>query len=292
MEKPEETTVEKSVTTPHLVKTEKQHKGTKFWIGAISMPKQVKSVHKFFSSLGLDKKAKIVPGVLRSTLNVDDLVKKGTVDKSYVMTAGTASHKMVAELATNFAHGKAIRHFLNSTAKYGIIFEDDVQIIDGVLNRIPGGDKGFLGAIDTMIKKAPKDFDEMNLGRCDSECQRQSLVSRLSDKAFLVASRYQYCSLAYVLTRTGAKKVDKMIHDHAKYSNDQMKVLGFEFGDYHQISLQPRMFATSGRCGVNSCGTVRECANEKVDDEFNCGKKVFDYKTATEKTLDCTHGKV
>ncbi len=278
----------------HIVKAEHKTKKSTFYFGAISMPKQVPYVHKFFTKLGL-KKAEVVPGVLRSKLNVSKLIDDGVVDSHYEITQGTEAHKPVAELATTFAHARAVKHFLNSGADYGVIFEDDVQMIQSVLPTIPGGEKkkgGFMAAIESLVEKAPKDFDELNLGRCESECSRQSLVSRVSDKAFLVASRYQYCSLAYVLSRTGAQKVHTMLNDHVKYSNDQLKVLAFEEGKYNQYSLQPRLFATSGRCGVNSCGTVRECANEKTNDRFNCGKLIFDYKTGKEKVLDCSRGPV
>ncbi len=260
-----------------------------FYIGAITMPKSRPHVRAFFDNLLLTSEgAQIVPGVVRSKLNVSQLVAKGEVDPSYVKTEGTAKHNMVAELATTFAHGRAVKQFIESKAKYGIIFEDDVTLIDGVIESIPEGKKGgFMGAVRTMIDKAPKGWDELNLGRCAAECQRQSLAARLSGNSFLVSSRYQYCSLAYVLSQEGAKKVDKMVHDKVKYSNDQLKVLAYEFGDYNQYSLQPRMFATTGRCGVNSCGLVKECVNAKTSDSFNCGKKVFNATTGKESVLKC-----
>ena len=83
-------------------------------------------------------------------------------------------------------------------AEYAVIFEDDATLVkDGkrLLGNIPGGEQGsFLGAVNTLIAKAPAGWHEINLGRCDAECHRQTLRGKLSDSAFFYQSRYAYCS--------------------------------------------------------------------------------------------------
>jgi len=256
---------------------------------AITMPKQRDYVKKFFKNLGINKISEIVPGVNRSLLNVTDLIKKGMVDEEYKKTGESNQHSIVAELATTFAHGRAVRHFLASKADFGIIFEDDVQLVSkDRISRIPGGEgANFIGAVDTILDKTPEDFDEVNLGRCFSECMRQSLTSKISENAFLVQSRYQYCSSGYVVSRKGAEKLNKWLHTNVAASNDYIKVSAFENGEFGQYSLDPRMFAQNERCGVNSCGGVKECANVPTDDDWMCGKKVFNSTSNEESVLEC-----
>uniref|UniRef100_A0A7S3YCS7 Uncharacterized protein n=2 Tax=Lotharella globosa TaxID=91324 RepID=A0A7S3YCS7_9EUKA len=256
---------------------------------AITMPKQREYVKSFFKGVGIEMISEIVPGVNRSLLNVTDLVKKGMVNQYYEVSGEDNSHSIVAELATTFAHGRAVRHFLQSKADFGIIFEDDVRLVSkDIIERIPGGKvAGFLGALDTMLDHIPEDFDELNLGRCVSECMRQSLTARLSPNAFLVQSRYQYCSSSYVISRKGAEKLNKWLHTNVASSNDYIKVMGFEKGEYEQYSLAPRMFEQNDRCGVNSCGDVIECVNAPTNDDWMCGCKVFNATSDTESILHC-----
>mmetsp|Transcript_13569 Transcript_13569/g.25869 ORF Transcript_13569/g.25869 Transcript_13569/m.25869 type:complete len:340 (-) Transcript_13569:35-1054(-) len=218
---------------------------------AITMPKAREHIEAFLKNLGVETDAEIIPGVPRSSLNFDDLVASGKVSPQYL----TVYHTPVAELATTFAHGRAVQHFLDSGNDYALIFEDDVVVNNKLLDPV----LGVSGILQTLIANAPSDWDEINMGRCMDFCAPQRVKAILNDQLKLVQSHHAMCSSGYLLNRRGARKLDKMFRHGVEAANDVMKSHAFIAGEYSQYSLTPRLFQQSGRCGVNGCENQPEC---------------------------------
>jgi len=116
------------------------------------------------------------------------------------------------------AHLKTWKLFLESDAKYGIIFEDDVIF-----------EKNFKEQLDIGIKNTPKDFDILYLGcfGCQSNINFnvvqfgvQGLVNTNSNyrNTYINKPIVALATHAYVVSRDGAKKlvtyIDKNIYTH------------------------------------------------------------------------------
>jgi len=265
---------------------------------SIAMPDAIPKVHKFFNRVGLGEVGKISPGVLRSTLNLEKLKAEGKVDEDYVVT-GETKHPVIPELATTYAHGRAIETFLRSDKEYALLFEEDATMVQNgryLLSKIPGGENGnFVRAIATIISKAPEGWMELNLGRCDAQCHKQHEHARYSEVVTLQSAKYTYCSSGYILSRKGAEYLNETYHGKLSASNDQTKVLAFERGEYKQYGVSPRLIEQEARCGVNGCGNVPECgpiSGRKDMEERDCQMNNLCELTAKCLTVDVGSPKI
>mmetsp|Transcript_42048 Transcript_42048/g.68288 ORF Transcript_42048/g.68288 Transcript_42048/m.68288 type:complete len:1292 (-) Transcript_42048:158-4033(-) len=267
----------------------------KLMVLSISMPKGYKKVMKFYKSIGLDEVGAISPGVQRSKLNLKNLIAEGRVDPDYE-TTGETDHPIIPELATTYAHHRAIKSFLRSEQEYALIFEEDAKMVDNgrfLLANIPGGEKGhFVKALKTIVQKAPKDWMEINLGRCDAQCHMQKQAAKLSDKVFMFESKYAYCSSGYLLSRRGAEFLNQTYYGKLRYSNDLTKVTLYEKGLYKQYAVSPRLIEQKTECGVNGCGNVPECGPTGKLMQRNCEMKPLCEMSAKCRTVDVGSPKI
>jgi len=228
---------------------------------SIAMPDAQEYVREFFTEIGAGESAEVVPGVNRSSLNIDDLVKRGTVSRDY-QPLGIVTHTPQAELATTFAHARAIRRFLDSDEEYGLIFEEDAAVNQQSLDMfISDGYKGVMQAVCSLVKYAPEGWSEINLGRCNDKCEDQSIQAHLVAGATLVRSPLPLCSAAYLINRNGARILDYHFNHQVRFAGDSTRVVLQLQSKYNITSVTPRLFKQRGRCGVNGCANSPECTN-------------------------------
>mmetsp|Transcript_19044 Transcript_19044/g.30267 ORF Transcript_19044/g.30267 Transcript_19044/m.30267 type:complete len:728 (+) Transcript_19044:101-2284(+) len=247
---------------PIIITEAKRHWTDSFAIFAIGLDHRKKHILNFFRTLGLKDSAIVVSGIRPESLNQTSLQLLGRLDKEYTISGETV-HSPLAEVATTYAHLKAIQRFLRTDAEYGVIFEDDAIFVDNYKLYLDGisGQRGatFMEMISRLVHRAPAGWDEINMGRCVSKCAQDTSLMDLADGIRMVKSPEQFCSSAYIINRKSARYLAKLFSQNLRFSNDKMKAGAFDKGEYQQYSISPRLFRQDGRCGVNGCQDRREC---------------------------------
>eukprot|EP00469_Lotharella_globosa_P010291 CAMPEP_0167790166 /NCGR_PEP_ID=MMETSP0111_2-20121227/11141_1 /TAXON_ID=91324 /ORGANISM="Lotharella globosa, Strain CCCM811" /LENGTH=220 /DNA_ID=CAMNT_0007682517 /DNA_START=287 /DNA_END=949 /DNA_ORIENTATION=- len=220
------------------------------------MPDAVDRLSSFMDKMAHgDTHYEIVPGTNISTINLKHLQRVGRVDVKHY----TRPSMIYNELATTFAHRDAIARFMKSDYDYGVIFEDDAQMVEGTFSMTTGQEKATLiDAIGAIMEKLPEEWHEVNLGRCEAYCNLEKDMVEISKKSFLTTQN-GWCAHAYLLSKKGARKLFELLSDNITASNDKIKRMNKDV--FERFSVSPRLFDQSGRCGVNGCGPIGECAD-------------------------------
>lgn len=178
---------------------------------ALYIPDRKTYISEQVKYLGLD--VELVRGPNKSDISLEDSVETGVVNKKWYDTTvnneisynnslmnGGATELSAGCIACYLGHVDILTRFLESGKTYGVVFEDDIII----------GDKRKGAKIRTLIKNilsdVPKDTDIIYLDYCWESCDK--IKERYND--ILVKPIRPLCTDAYIVTRKGAKKINRM----------------------------------------------------------------------------------
>lgn len=99
------------------------------------------------------------------------------------------------EVANSLSHGKALRHFLKSGARYGLILEDDANIEAANFSEIAHVTAGL------------SNFDILKLASADIKFVEGEPAYKYGDTQVLAVTTFAGGAYAYVVTRKGAEKI-------------------------------------------------------------------------------------
>jgi len=259
----------------------KSSNDTDIEVFVITMADKYNDVKKFFKRYHLEEHGAISAGVNRSLLDWGTLLESGKVVEDYTLS-GTKQHQGVAELATTMAHEHAALRFLESGAKYGVVMEDDVELVEKIYSKLPNHKQGLLRSFKNIIDKAPKDFHEINLGRCWDECRNDKVLAHVGPALKIVDASRSFCSTAYILSRDGAQTLVDKVFRHLDRSNDWSKIYAHLDGTYKSMALSPRMFQQTRDDDSYDCGgkAVNGCLKQPECGEFGSAGYMEDIKSS------------
>jgi len=216
----------------------------------ISMPSKLDQALEFQTSVGIRDRTKTLPGVLKTSIDVKDLLQTHVVrnstkppksrwDKNEVRTVNT-------EIACAMAHRNAYRKFLaNETLTHALIFEDDVQVSVNAFNQIKksGSTGGLMDVVRTLASTSTElGWGMLNLGRCNAFCALENNSKETNKKSIgpiRIVKGSGDCTTAYLLTRNGAQSLHEgTLPMFSPIDFMQKNVLGKAV-----LDITPRLFA-------------------------------------------------
>lgn len=125
----------------------------------------------------------------KNKIDRESLIKQKFIDINYKNNNG--------RIACHYSHILALKKFLNSNKKNCLIFEDDIKDESKEFYK-------FEYNLENSLKKLPKKYDIIYLGRCWDNCTQQIKLTQNLVKAYSPKCRH-----AYGVSRSGAEKIIK-----------------------------------------------------------------------------------
>ena len=205
----------------------------------ISMPNRkayITNVLKMFKITPI-----FIDPTLKTSLDRSQLINKGLITKSCKLNKG--------RIACHMSHIKTLQTFLLSTHSTCLIFEDDLEK--------PSKSIDYFSEIKNIIGNVPNDYDIIYLGRCWDKCNKDIKVTNN-----IVQTFFPQCRHAYIVSRSGAKKIISESLPLSKFPGDFTIAKAIENEKITAFATTPPLF----RQNRTQLGTVlgntddlREC---------------------------------
>lgn len=194
-----ENTTESSASSAHAVPEKEATILSKTQVFVLCIPARKAHAAKLMERWGL-KNAKLVNGLDKNNLNIDALIKQGTVAPEYLEVLW---HDVVyspeGKVACHLGHLSILETFLaEDQFDFALIFEDDLEDRDAQ----EGGPAALQRDLHSFLSKVPRDFDLLHLGFV-----RESRDARIQadDAGEVFQSVEALGRHAYMVTKRAAK---------------------------------------------------------------------------------------
>ena len=185
---------------------------------AIYIPDRLENIKNTLEGLGLE--ATYVPGISKEFLHPDKLLQDGIITPEWVEYSTTNKYEVdfrkpvnTGRVGCHLGHLAALTAFLDSSATYALIFEDDIDVPPETMPEMKI-------QIDQVLSEIPADAQIVYLSYCWEKCAK---LIPASNPIFSHAVR-PLCRHAYLVRRDGASVIlettypmrdsgDKMVAD-------------------------------------------------------------------------------
>tara|TARA_B100001093_G_C26790787_1_gene998877 strand:- start:514 stop:1314 length:801 start_codon:yes stop_codon:yes gene_type:complete len=147
-----------------------------------------------------DIKGEFIDTIMKDTLDKKNLVNQKLLHYDHENQEKIFKRKEIGfsglntgRIACHLSHMKALKIFLKSDHENCLIFEDDIKM---------NNKKKVISKFVETIRSLPKGWEYANLGRCWDKCSKDKYVNN-----YLVRSIRPLCRHAYVVSRSGARKI-------------------------------------------------------------------------------------
>ena len=181
-----------------------KHRGVQAYV--LYIPKRLKTIKRFMENI--DIKPIYVLGFDKTRIQIEKSLKQGVVHPEWYEYSRNLPPKDVwkhnpvnpGRIACHLGHLKILKLFLKSSARYALVFEDDLYFTPGKIYE-------QRRKLQIVLENIPKDAQIVYLSYCHEMCN----LTRPYDDIFIHAVR-PLCRHIYLVSREGAEIIlDKTI---------------------------------------------------------------------------------